>query len=129
MVNKIRSKDLIIFGLIWAVIFLIYGLFPLLQGHKIRIWSTVIAGVVVLVSLFRPCLLSGLYRIWVKAGEFVGGILSQVIMFLLYFGLFTPMALILRILGKDLLNKKLDKNTDSYWIIRETQPESMKNQF
>ena len=70
-----------------------------------------------------------MYRTWVRSGEFVGAILSKVIMFLLYFGLFTPMALIMRILGKDLLNKKLDKNTDTYWIIRETQPESMKNQF
>ena len=129
MVNKIRSKDLIIFGLIWTVIFLIYGLFPLFQAEKIRIWSITVAGVFLLLSLLRPCLLSSMYRIWVRSGEFIGAILSKVIMFLLYFGLFTPMALILRILRKDLLNKKLDKNTDSYWIVRETQPESMKNQF
>ena len=129
MVNKIRSKDLIIFGLIWTVIFLIYGLFPLFQAEKIRIWSITVAGVFLLLSLLRPCLLSSMYRIWVRSGEFIGAILSKVIMFLLYFGLFTTMALILRILRKDLLNKKLDKNTDSYWIVRETQPESMKNQF
>ena len=127
--NKIRSRDLIIFGLIWTVIFLIYGLFPLFQAEKIRIWSIIVAGVFLLLSLLRPCLLSSMYRIWVRSGEFIGAILSKVIMFLLYFGLFTTMALIMRILGKDLLNKKLDKNTDTYWIIRETQPESMKNQF
>jgi len=47
----------------------------------------------------------------------------------LFYLFFTPVAFILRLFGKDLLNKKLDKNKESYWTNRETQPESMKNQF
>ncbi len=50
-------------------------------------------------------------------------------MFILYFGIFTPVSLVLKILGKDLLKKKMDKQGSSYWIDRETQPQSMKNQF
>ena len=50
-------------------------------------------------------------------------------MFILYFCIFTPVSIFLKILGKDLLDKKIDKSQNSYWIERKKQPESMKNQF
>ena len=62
-------------------------------------------------------------------GEFIGGVISKIIMFALYFGVFTPYSIFLKIIGKDLLNKKIDKSRESYWTEREKQPESMKNQF
>jgi len=58
-----------------------------------------------------------------------GGIISKIIMFILYFGLFTPVSIFLKILGKDLLSKKVDKSKYSYWVNRKDQPQSMKNQF
>lgn len=69
------------------------------------------------------------YSMWMKVSEFIGSVISKIIMFILYFGLFTIVSIVLKIFGKDLLRKKMDKNQSTYWINREMQPQSMKNQF
>ena len=124
-----QKKDLKNFALIWSVIFFVIGLIPLLKGHEIKIWALFIAICFVLIGFFKPYLLDTFYQIWTKIGEFIGGIVSKIMLFLLFYLVFTPIAFILRTIGKDPLNKKLDKTQASYWIIREKQPESMKNQF
>lgn len=70
-----------------------------------------------------------LYQGWVAFGEFVGKINSKIILFALFFGVFSPVGIFLRIIRKDLLHKKIDKNASSYFIKRTTQPGSMVNQF
>ena len=125
----VKIKDLQTFAYIWAGIFTVIGLYPLLDGADIRIWSIAIAIVFIAIVLIKPTILTSFYKVWIKIGDFIGGIISKVIMFILYFGLFTPISIFLKILGKDLLNKKVDKSPESYWIEREKQPESMKNQF
>ncbi len=125
----VKIKDLQTFAYIWAGIFTVIGLYPLLDGADIRIWSIAIAIVFIAIVLIKPTILTGFYKVWIKIGDFIGGIISKIIMFILYFGLFTPISIFLKILGKDLLNKKVDKSPESYWIEREKQPESMKNQF
>jgi len=124
-----KEQDLQTFAYIWAGIFTVIGLYPLLDGADIRIWSIAIAIVFIAIVLIKPTILTSFYKVWIKIGDFIGGIISKVIMFILYFGLFTPISIFLKILGKDLLNKKVDKSPESYWIEREKQPESMKNQF
>lgn len=125
----IKKKDLRNFGLIWAGIFMFIGLIPILKDAEIRIWSIIIAILFLSIALLKPLLFTRFYKIWIRIGAFMGNIFSKVIMFILYFLLFTPVALLLKLLGKDLLNKKLDKSQKSYWIKREMQPQSMKHQF
>lgn len=129
MKQCIKKKDLIIFSLIWILIFLGIGLYPLLHMNEPKIWSLSIATLFILITIIRPSILKIFYNTWLKVGDFIGGIISKVIMFILYFMLFTPISFILKILGKDLLRKKVNKNKPTYWIIRDIQPESMKNQF
>jgi hypothetical protein len=123
MKKNIKKKDLKIFAFIWSGIFIAIGI---LQEVNLFYY---IASVFIIIGLFKPSLFSGFYKVWTKIGEFIGGIISKIIMFILYFGLFTPVSIFLKILGKDLLNKKIDKSKNSYWIERESQPQSMKNQF
>jgi len=124
-----QQSDLKKFSLIWSLIFLIVSIWPLFYGNEIRLWAVVIMFIFGAIAFLRPSLLNSFYKIWVKVGEFIGSIISKVIMAILFYGMFTPIALILRLLGKDLLGKKLDKNSSSYWVKRETQPGSLKNQF
>ena len=126
---SIKHKDLKNFALIWAAIFFVIGFIPLLKGHDIKIWALIIAIVFIIIGFFKPDLLSTFYRIWTKIGEFIGGVISKIMLFLLFYLVFTPISFILRALGNDPLNKRLDKTQNSYWITREKQPESMKNQF
>jgi hypothetical protein len=125
----VKKKDLVTFALIWALIFFAIGLYPLIRGADLRVWSLVVAILFILISLIRPTMLKNFYVIWVKIGEFIGGIVSRVIMFILYFGLFTPVAFMLKVLRKDLLGKKIDDKKTTYWVTRDSQPQSMKNQF
>ncbi len=125
----VKKHDLKVFAFIWAGIFMAAGVLPLLKGGEIRIWAVAVSLLFVAVSIIKPELLTRFYQLWTKFGGFMGGVISKVIMFILYFGLFTPVSFVLKLLGKDLLDKKIDKSQKSYWIERETQPQSMKHQF
>jgi hypothetical protein len=125
----VKKYDLKVFALIWSGIFLLIGVFPILKEGEVRIWSIVTSVIFGFIALVRPELLTKFYNIWMKVGEFIGGIVSKIILFILFFGLFTPISIFLKVIGKDLLHKKLDKSQESYWTNREIQPQSMKNQF
>lgn len=127
MSRKIR--DLKVFGSIWALIFISISLYPVLSSNEIRMWALVLSLLFAIISLIKPVLLLGFYNVWMKIGHVIGGAVSITILFVLFFMVFTPIALFLKLIRKDLLNKKLDKTQDSYWIDRDIQPHSMKQQF
>ncbi len=126
---KHSKKDLITFELIWAFIFSFIGFYPLIHSEKIRYWALVVAGLFILTALFAPMLLRHFYKVWLKFGELMGGIVSKIILLFLFYTIFTPVALALKLLRKDLLHKKLDKKSSTYWQERTEQPGSLKNQF
>lgn len=135
------KKDLRIFEFIWAMIFFGIAVYPILGSFNIntisfdyflqvaRIWSMYVSGFFLLVAIVYPRLLKYFYIVWVKFGEFIGGIFSKVILFILFYGLFSPIGIFFRIIRKDLLHQKLDAKASSYWLIRNNEPSSMKNQF
>ena len=123
------KKDLVTFELIWAFIFTVIGLYPLLHSEKMRYWAFIVAVLFVLIALVLPTLLTGFYKVWVKFGEMIGGLVSKMILALLFYTIFTPIALCLKILAKDLLHKRLDRKASTYWEERTEQPGSLKNQF
>lgn len=124
-----NTKELRTFLLIWTLIFTVVALLPLMGGGEIRYWSIAVAVVAGLVAFIKPSIAEGFYKIWIKIGDFIGGIVSKLLLFVLFYLLFTPISIVLKLMGKDLLRKKVDRTKKSYWIERETQPESMKNQF
>jgi len=100
------KDDIKKFSLIWSVVFIAIGFYPLLYSLEIRYWSVILAAIFIIIAFTRPMLLKQFYRIWIKIGEIIGGVISKMILFILYFGLFTPISYFLKFLGKDLLNKK-----------------------
>jgi hypothetical protein len=124
-----KIKKLQTFAYIWGFIFITIALYPLLKSGEIKVWSVVVSITFISTANIRPLFLLGFYNLWTKIGDVIGGIISKIIMFILYFGLFTPISIVLKLLGKDLLDKKVEKSRNSYWIERKTQPQSMKNQF
>lgn len=128
-VKQPARKDLRIFSLIWSAIFLTIGTLPIASGGGVRAWALVPSGVFLAVGFICPEIVSGFYKIWVKFGEFVGGIISKAILVLLFFGLIFPYGLLFKIVGKDPLKRKQNPKPFSYWILRETQPGSLKNQY
>ena len=117
------------FGLLFFIVFLIIGLWPLKNGDSLNIYFIAISITFLILGLINSKLLSPLNKIWIKLGEVLGIIISPIVMFLVYFIVLTPISLIIRLFGKDLLGLKFFKKNESYWIIRKSNLGSMNNQF
>ena len=128
MSNKIEISSNRSFGIVFFVFFLIISLWPLKIGQDIRLWSLVISIIFLLLGLFNSKLLTPLNRIWFKFGLLLGKVVSPVIMGVVFFFVVTPTGLIMKFLGKDLLNLKKNKSK-SYWVEKKNENTSMKKQF
>ena len=117
------------FGLLFFVVFLIIGLWPLKNGDNLNVYFVAISGIFLILGLINSKLLSPLNKIWIKLGEVLGTIIAPIVMFLVYFIALTPVSLVVRLFGKDLLGLKFLKKKDSYWIKRKKNLGSMNNQF
>tara|TARA_B100000959_G_C14573474_1_gene456859 strand:- start:219 stop:599 length:381 start_codon:yes stop_codon:yes gene_type:complete len=117
------------FGLLFFLVFLIIGLWPLKNGDNLNVYFVAISGIFLILGLINSKLLSPLNKIWIKLGEVLGIIIAPIVMFLVYFIVLTPVSLIVRLFGKDLLGLTFLKKKDSYWIKRKKNLGSMNNQF
>lgn len=120
------------FGIAFTAVFSIIGLLPLAFGEHPRWWALGAAGVLLGVTTLRPVILVPLNRVWFRVSLAVSCVTTPVIIGILFYGVVTPTGLIMRLLGKDPLRRRCDRNADSYWIRREPPgptPESMRNQF
>jgi predicted membrane metal-binding protein len=123
----IKKKDNVIFGITFSAVFLIIALWPLLDGLNLRTWSLITSAAFVMISLTFPNVFTYLNLWWIKLGYFLGKIISPIVMGIVFFIIVTPIGLLLRLFGKDILRLKRNKN--SYWINRDYKTQSMKKQF
>jgi saxitoxin biosynthesis operon SxtJ-like protein len=120
------------FGLVFATVFALIGLLPLVSEGSVRLWSLIIAGVFFLIAIIVPHILQPLNLLWFKFGLLLGRIVNPIVMLLIYIIAILPIGLILRLFGKDLLLRKFDSSQSSYWIVREPagpEPKSLEEQF
>jgi len=127
--DKIKISSNRSFGLLFFVVFLIVSLWPLTHEGSIRIWSVIVSAVFLILGLINSRLLTPLNVLWFKLGMILGAIISPIVMGIVFFLVVTPTGLILRIMGTDLLNKKYDKEKETYWIKRNASIGTMKRQF
>ena len=120
------------FGIVFTVVFLVIAGWPLLSGNPPRWWAAGIAAAFLALALVRPALLAGLNRQWMKLGLLLGRIVSPIALGILFFGIVTPLGVVMRLAGKDPLRLRRDGGARSYWIARQPPgppPDSMTNQF
>ena len=117
------------FGLLFFVVFLIIGLWPLKNGESLNYYFIIASVVFLILGLVNSKLLSPLNKSWIKLGEILGIIIAPIVMALVYFAILTPISIIVRVFGKDLLGLKFLKEKDTYWIKRKKNLGSMKKQF
>ena len=116
------------FGMVFSLVFLIISLFPLLKNENIRIWSIIIALAFLVLGLLNSKFLTSLNKIWFRFGIILGSIVSPIVMGIVFYTIVTPTSLIMRALGKNLLNLK-KRNKKTYWVERSKIKSKMKNQF
>lgn len=117
------------FGLLFFIVFLILGLWPLKNFGNLNYYLVVASGFFLVLGLINSKLLSPLNNAWIKFGEILGLIIAPIVMAFVYFIFLTPVSLVVRFFGKDLLRVKFNKKIDSYWIKRKKNLGPMNKQF
>ena len=125
MKNKSSNKS---FGIVFASVFLIISLYPLLNNENLIAWSLIVSLIFLILGILNSSLLTPLNKIWFKLGILLGKFFSPLIMGTIFFFVVTPIGIFMRILRKDLLNLKFNKHK-SYWIEKTGPKSNMKNQF
>jgi hypothetical protein len=123
--NKSTNRS---FGIVFFIVFLIVGIYPMLNEEDVRLWSLIISVIFLMLGILNSEVLTPLNKIWFRFGIFLGKIFSPLIMALIFFLVVTPIGLIMRFIGKDVLNLKFN-NDKSYWVEKRGPKSKMKNQF
>jgi hypothetical protein len=131
MTGQNETKELRTFGLMVGGIFSIIGLWPVLfRGDSPRVWAISIGGALVGLGLALPSSLKHIHRIWMKIGHVLGYINTRILLGAIFYGMITPMGVIMRLFGKDPMHRTLESGADTYRVIRVPRSRlHMKNQF
>jgi len=127
--KKIKRGSEKSFGIVFFIFFMIISFYPFFIDGTIRIWALLIGVIFLILGIFFPKILFLPNKLWFQIGILLGKIISPIFMGVVYFFSVTPIGIILRLIGKDVLNQKINKKTKSYWINRKDPIGSMKNQF
>ena len=126
--QKIKIGSNKSFGIVFSIVFLVIAFWPMLNGNEINYWSLAISIVFLILGLINSKILTPLNKIWFKFGILLGNVIAPIVMGIIFFLIVTPTSIIMKILGKDLLNLKKNNN-NSYWIEKNNQKSKMKNQY
>ena len=120
------------FGLTIGIVLLFLGLVPLLFGGRSAFWLVVVGAVFVLLALATPGLLTIPNQIWFRFGLLLHRIVNPLALGDVFLVSVTPIGIVMRLAGKNLLNRRYDPAAKSYWIPRDPPgpaPDSIRNQF
>jgi len=130
--NSPRTSSDRQFGFVLGLFLAVIALWPALSRGRPRTDLLIAGGILILIAAVAPFLLRPLNRAWTALGMLLGRIMNPVVMAALYYVVFTPWGLLLRLFGRDPLRLRLDPRATSYWVERQPPgpaPESMTNQF
>ena len=117
------------FGILFFLVFLGFGLWPLTKEMSPNIYLIIISVIFLFLGLLNSKLLSPLNNLWIKFGEILGKVIAPIVMAVVYFLILTPISLLVRLFGKDLIEMKFNNNIKSYWIKRKKHLGTMDKQF
>ena len=120
------------FGLLFAAIFAVIGVWPLIFANGVRLWAIGFAAVLFTVAFVAPNSLTLLNSLWQRLGLALHRVINPIVMALLYVGVIVPIGLFLKARRRSPLKLRFDRSAKSYWILREypaPRRGSMKKQF
>jgi hypothetical protein len=128
---KSEIKQYRSFGLVVGGIFAVIGFWPLIRhGESIRLWALIPGSLLVVMGLLLPGYLRPIYKGWMAIGHVLGWINTRIILGVIYYALFTPLGLVMRVWRKDLMSRQYDETTNTYRVLRRPRPAShMLRQF
>ena len=69
-------------------------------------------------ALVAPRVLGPVYRVWMAAGEALGWVNTRILLGLVFYGLITPMGLIMRLFGNDAMRRAYEPDVESYRVVK-----------
>ena len=124
-----KSGSIKSFGIVFFFVFIIIGLYPLLNVHGIRVWSIIVSFIFLFLGIVNSPILKPLNLIWFKFGLFLGKFIAPIVMGIVYFIVVFPTFLLLKLIKKNYLNIRYEKNKTSYWINIRDKSTTMRDQF
>jgi len=125
------TKDLRHFGLLVGGVFSVIGLWPVVfRGENPRLWALIGGATLMLLGAVVPQSLKQIHAGWMKVGHVLGTINTKIILGIIYYGLVTPMGMVMRLMGKDSMHRVLMQEATTYRVVRAPRPRHhMRNQF
>ena len=131
MNHEVEVKELRNFGLMVGGIFLVIGLWPMVwRDEGMRLWAIGLGGLLIPLGLLIPAVLAPVFKVWMKVGHVLGWINTRIILGALFYGLITPMGVVMRLFGWDAMRRVLVRDVESYRVVRQPRPRThMTRQF
>ena len=120
------------FGWTFTAVFTLVGVYSLSRQGTLYPWMFGLAGVTAAVTMVGADWLAPLNRAWMKFGGLLHRVVSPIVLGVIFYGVFTPVALVMRLLGRDAMQRQFKPDAPTYWVER-TPPgppdDSFGNQF
>jgi hypothetical protein len=130
--EQVKGSSNRAFGWTFAAVFLVIALWPLAFGGGLRWWSLTVAICVMLTTLVRPFWLTTPNRLWLRFGALLHRLASPVVLALMFYAVVTPIGVLRRAFGTDILSRRRGDPEGTYWVKRNPpgpKPSSMSKQF
>lgn len=108
------------FGVTVAVVLCLLGIWVLWKKKDGQLYFFIFSSAFLFLGLIAPFVLKPIHKVWMSLALLIGWVMTRVILTVLFYVVVTPIGLLARLSGKDFLGIRLDKDTNSYWIPRQT---------
>ena len=112
---RLDKKTLRKFGITMGIAFLIITLIILIRHKHSVIPTSIISATFLILAFTLLDLLKPIYILWMRLAFILGWINTRLILFIIFYLVFTPIGIVMRLFSVDLLDRKIDKDKDSYW--------------
>lgn len=119
---RATTKEARKFGLTIGLFLLALSGFLFWKGRPSSQAVALAGGAFALLGLAAPILLKPIYKVWMTFAVVMGFIMTRVILSVLFYAIFTPVSVVARLLGRDLLGERLDDGAATYWVRRPSEP-------
>ena len=127
--RKIKISSNKSFGIVFFIFFIIVSVWLFFKNGEFIIWPIIVAVVFLILGLTNSKLLTPLNKAWNQFGILLGNFTAPIVMGIIFFLVVTPTGLVVRVMGKDLLRLKKNKDKKTYWVHKDDYKTSMKKQF
>ncbi|HMB70021.1 MAG TPA: SxtJ family membrane protein [bacterium] len=133
MGKKVDKKELRNFGLSLGVVCLLWAGILWWKGATAPIpWLLGAAPVLALLALVAPVALWPIHKVWMPVAHAIAKVLTWLMLTLAFYLVFTPYGVIMRLLGRDPLQRRIDRGASTYWTRRENpafDPDRLRKQY